>query len=123
MTLKLCFLGLVCAFTLVLLKNLGWRGAPVFSAVLFAALLSDIPLFLKDAVKIFGDWDVGAESVAAIFKIIGIGYLFGVSSEICRELGEGGIATALSLVGRFEIIAVALPFISEIFSLAVSLVS
>ena len=119
---KACFLGLVIAFCAVLLKNLGWRGTPVFCALGAVLLLSDIPLFLNDAVKLFEGWQSLGESAAAIFKIIGIGYLFGISSEICRELGEAGISSALSIVGRFEIIAVALPFISEIFSLALSLV-
>ena len=122
MTIKLCFLGILIAFCATLLKGFGWRGAPVFVAVGFAVLLSDVPVFLSDAVKLFGEWESLGESASAIFKIIGIGYLFGISSEICRELGETGISSALSLVGRFEIIAVALPVISEIFKLALSLV-
>ncbi len=121
--LKACFLGLVFCFCAVLLKNLGWRGAPVFAALGFAVLLGELPRHLSEIAKLSFGWEVLGESAAAIFKIIGIGYLFGISSEICRELGESGISTALSLVGRFEIIAVALPFISEIFSLAMSLVS
>lgn len=123
MTLKLCFLGLIVAFCAVLLKNFGWRGAPVFAALGIVALLSDIPAFFSDAFKLFDAWQGLSESAAAIFKIVGIGYLFGISSDICRELGESGISSALTLVGRFEIIAVALPFISEIFALALSLVS
>jgi len=121
--LKACFLGLVFAFCAVLLKNLGWRGVPVFAALGFVVILSDLPVFLKELNGLFGQWESLGESAAAIFKIIGLGYLYGISAEICRELGESGISSALTLVGRFEVIAVALPFISEIFSLALSLVS
>lgn len=120
--LKACFFGLVLAFCAVLLKNLGWRGAPVFTALGFLMIVSELPTFFRESQRFFELWDGFGESSAAILKIIGIGYLFGISADICRELGESGISTALTLAGRFEIITVALPFIFEIFSLAISLV-
>ena len=85
-------------------------------------MLSELPAFFSDFLKLFGDFEALGESALSILKIIGIGYIFGISSDVCRELGEAGISSALSLIGRFEAIAVALPFIAEIFSLALSLV-
>ena len=120
--LKACFLALVFCFCTVLLKNLGWRGASVFASLGLVLLFGELPGFFSEMSKLSSAWEALGESATAIFKIIGVGYLFGISSEICRELGESGIASALSLVGRFEIITVALPFISEIFTLATSLV-
>jgi len=122
LTVKLCFLALVFAFCALLLKSFGWRGTTVFTALGIVILLSEIPMFFKEAVSLSEAWQGLGDSCAAIFKIVGLGYLFGISSDICRELGESGIASALTLVGRLEIIAVSLPFISEIFSLAISLV-
>ena len=119
--LEICFAGLVFAFSAVLLRNLGWRGAPVFAVVCFVFLLSDISIYFSDIIKIYSVSEAVGESASAILKVIGIGYLFGISSEICRELGETSISLALTLVGRFEIIAVVLPFISELIALAVSL--
>lgn len=120
---KLCFVGLVFAFSAVLLKNLGWRGACVFSALCITVLLADVSSYFSDIIKLFNTSSAVKDSTSAILKIIGIGYLFGISSEICRELGEGGISSALTLVGRLEIIAVVIPFISELIALAMSLVS
>lgn len=120
---RACFLALLACFSLVLLKNLGWRGSSVFAALAIALLLGELRGFFGELSKISHGWAALGESALAIFKIIGLGYIFGISSEICRELGEGGIASALTLVGRFEIIAVSLPFIAEIFTLALSLVS
>ena len=119
---KIAFLGLVFAFCAVLLKNLGWRGASVFTALGVVLLLSELRGSFSEIEKISGLWNSLGDGGVAIFKIMGLGYLFGISSDICRELGESGISSALTLVGRFEIIAVAIPFISEIFSLALSLV-
>jgi hypothetical protein len=120
---KIAFLGLVFAFCAVLLKNLGWRGASVFSALGIAVILTELRGSFSE-IGSFGElWKNLGEGGVAILKIMGLGYLFGISADLCRELGEGGISSALTLVGRFEIIAVALPFIHEIFSLAISLVS
>ena len=117
---ELCAAALVAAFSAFLLRHLGWRGAPVFAALCFIFLISTLSRNFSDIIKIFDTAAIG-DSAAAILKIIGIGYLFGISSELCRELGESSIASALSLLGRFEIIAVVLPFISELISLALSL--
>ena len=119
---KIAFLGLVFAFCAVLLKNLGWRGAAVFTALGIAVILTELRDVFSE-IGSFGElWENLGEGGVAIFKIMGLGYLFGISADICRELGESGISSALTLVGRFEIIAVATPFIYEIFSLALSLV-
>lgn len=120
---KIAFLGLVFAFSALLLKNLGWRGAAVFTSLAIVVILGEIRGAFAEIEKLSELWVSLGEGGAAIFKIMGIGYLFGISAEIARELGEAGISSALTLVGRFEIIAVALPFISEIFSIALSLVS
>ena len=120
---KIAFLGLIFAFSALLLKNLGWRGASVFTSLAIVVILGEIQGTFAEFEKLSELWISLGEGGAAIFKIMGIGYLFGISAEIARELGEAGISSALTLVGRFEIIAVALPFISEIFSLAISLVS
>lgn len=120
---KIAFLGLVFAFSAVLLKNLGWRGASVFTALGILIILGELRSAFAEVNKLSGLWETLGEAGTAVFKIMGIGYVFGISSDICRELGEAGISSALSLAGRFEIIAVALPFVAEIFSLALSLVS
>ena len=121
MSAAICFAGLVFAFSAVLLRNFSWRGAPVFAALCSVVILSLVPSYFKDVIGIFKLYEGAAESASAILKIIGIGYLFGVSSDVCRELGEGGIASALTLVGRLEIVAVALPFIAELIELALEL--
>ena len=53
-------------------------------------------------------------------KIMGVGYVFGIGADICRELGEGGVANALLGVGRVEILLICMPAFSEIFELGLS---
>ena len=55
-------------------------------------------------------------------KILFVGYVFGISSEICRELGEGGISTVMTSLGKIEIILIVLPYIRDIVYLGVGLI-
>ena len=53
----------------------------------------------------------GAElsyALAAAMKILGIGYLFGICSDVCRELGESTLAKVTEVVGRAESLMVIL---------------
>lgn len=104
------FAGILFTVSAVLLKNFGWRGTPVFVSLAFAMLLGTLPEHLSSFNELFSLAFVG-ECGAAIAKIIGIGYLFGISSDVCRELGEPTIASGLALLGRFEMIAVSAPFL------------
>ena len=62
------------------------------------------------------------EGVSAILKVVGVGYLAGISSDICSELGAARIGNAVTLVGRLEIIAIATPFFVKILDMGVELI-
>ena len=120
MMMEVVFAGLVFSVASVLLRNLGWRGAPVFASlalvVLFSAVVSHLNVFFEASRIVF----LGSAG-EAISKIIGIAYLFGISSDVCRELGESAVASGLLLAGRLEMIAVSLPFLADLVSGAMRL--
>jgi hypothetical protein len=110
-------LSLVCAF---ILKSLSYKGAPVFSGICiliiltraFSSLSGIIPelLSLADSIK-------SLEIIKLSMKILAVGYLFGICADLCREMGENGIAKALDLSSRVEIIIMLLPYFAEIIRL------
>ena len=59
--------------------------------------------------------------MGAIVMIIGVGYIFGISADICREVGEGGISSGVILVGRAEMVAIALPYFKRILDIGTEL--
>jgi hypothetical protein len=66
--------------------------------------------------------DVGlAEPVSAALKVLGLGYLYGICADVCRDMSESGIAKAVEAVGRVEIVAVVMPFFEEIIKVGVEL--
>ncbi len=117
-------IGLLFSVAAVLLKDLGFRGAAVFSAFAFAALLSlciDGILSFSGALSELAEAAQIAEAAKSVLKITGIGILMGATADVCRELGEAGIARGVSLAGRLEILSVALPYLKKIIALGVEL--
>ena len=122
---KLAALGFLLSVMTVLLKRSGFSGDRVFALVCIVALIS---LSGGGISRIMGAGaEVISENVAedsrTIFKIIGTGYAFGICSDACLELDERGIASAVNLAGRVEILLLALPYIEKIFSLGARLLS
>ena len=58
-----------------------------------------------------------------VLRMLAIGFISAVAAEVCRDMGEGTLAARVELLGRAEILLLCLPFLSELFSLALSLVS
>ena len=115
------FIALISAVSALLLRQFGWRGVPVFVSLCLVLLLSDIFATVSSVFEFMRSIPAAEESAEAIVKIIGVGYLFGISADLCRELGESSIASAVILLGRMETVAIALPFIIEIAEIALSL--
>ena len=116
--------GLLMSITAVLLKDLGWRGAAVFSAFSLVAILSlcaDGILELAGAFSDLASASGISEAAEGVLKISGVGFLMGAAADVCRELGESGIARGVVLAGRLEILCIALPFLQEIVALGVEL--
>lgn len=118
----IAILSAVCAF---LLRGLSNRAAPIFASLAAIFILSlcesSIDRIMSDIVGIASGADL-SEPVSVILKIIGLGYLFGISADICRELGEGGIAKALEVAGRVEIILLSVPYLIKTLNLGVGLI-
>ena len=53
-----------------------------------------------------------------LFKALGIAVLTQICAQMCRECGEGGIASGVELVGKIEILLLCIPLIEELLSLA-----
>ena len=116
----LSLIGLLILLTasLLILKCFGFKGAPVVCAIAMVALSSMLFEKLFSALSLFDGLREITKSryVDSALRIIGIGYLGGIGADVCRELGEGGAAKCITLASRLELIAVALPYISEIFT-------
>ena len=106
----------------VVLKGFGFRGASVFSAAAVTVMLASA---IASAHPIFEFFKIipssASEYTESVIKAIGIGYATGITSDICKELGENGIAKAVSVGAKIELVLLALPHVYEITELALEL--
>ena len=123
--LRLVGLALLLTATAFLLRRLGWSGAPVFAVICAVVLIGEAADELGGlfgAIMALGDEASVGEPLKASLKTLGAGYLFGISADVCRELGESGIAKAVEVVGRVEIIAIVIPYFEQIIKLGAELI-
>ena len=92
-----------------------------FSALAVLRVAWEPLLSVVASIKEVGRWASVSEPLSAAVKILGIGYLFGMCADVCRELGEGNVAKGVEVVGRVEIIAVVIPYFKEIVSVGTEL--
>lgn len=52
--------------------------------------------------------------VSIVLKIVGISYLAGISSELCKDVGENAIAARIELAGKLIIMFISLPIIDRL---------
>lgn len=118
---QLCMLAVLGIAVLLILKE--WRSnlLPLvrISAVLvfgFALLKSVSPalLYLKELSQSNGLSEYGT----LLFKALGIAVLTQICAQMCRECGEGGIATGVETVGKTELLLLCIPLFEKILSLA-----
>ncbi len=111
-------LSIIGAMLTFVLKELGFGGARLISVLALVLLTLFAINGIGELLSALPFSAFGKESDAAkgIMKIIGVGYAFGICSDVCREIGENGVANAVLTLGRVEIMLISVPFVNSVFS-------
>ena len=59
--------------------------------------------------------------LSTLLKIIGIAYVAEFGAEVCKDAGEGAIAAKVELAGKVVIIVLAVPIITSLMDLIISI--
>lgn len=111
---------MLLSFLAFILREFGWRGAPIFACVSAAMLIGFATERVGEVIKLGGDMfstEESSEIVGVALKALGVSYLFAISSDVCTSLGEGGVARALDVVGRVELAIIVMPYVLKIIEL------
>ena len=123
---NICGVALVFAFCAMIVRETNARAFPfvgIFGGVMlllyalsrYAAPLSYI-YTLAQSTGI-------SEYISLVLKVLAIGYAVGISSDICRDMGEARVASGIEALGRAEILLLCLPVISEAVESAVGMLA
>ncbi len=118
---KIFGIGLTGAVVSLILKEY----KPVFAVctgclstlVIFIMLLPKISYVLDVAGMIAGRMSIEAEYIQIIIRIIGITYLAGFGSELCRDAGQNAIAKKIELAGKIIIVVASIPILTAVLNL------
>ena len=124
MIMRLCAVGLLTA-VLGLLISEGGRGlrGPIITvgAVVILSLVFERISTLTSGLFSLASGAGVEEICSAAMKVVGAGYVFGICSDICRELDAPLVANALTVGGRAEIILIVMPYFIKTVSLGVEM--
>ena len=107
----------------VLLKEFGFKGSKLVTllgtvSVIAAAIMSvDKLSHLAPGLS-----DDSKKYAVSMMKMIGVGYAFGICSDMCADLGEASLSSAVCLLGRVEIIILTVPYIKMIIERGIEMI-
>lgn len=75
----------------------------------------DYGVILLDGLKIFEDYfDSSGYYIKLILKMVGITYLCEFGTQVCKDTGQGAIATQVELFGKIMVLITGLPILLAI---------
>lgn len=117
---KIVGLGLISALLCVFIKNTRPEISVILSLVSTIIILFYILPFLKQVISALNGVSelIGIDGAytSPVFKVIGIAYITQIGGDLCRDAGEGAIATKIELAGKIAIVSFALPIAYKMIS-------
>lgn len=113
---QICGGALLLACMCVVLRECGFGAYRTVAVVGCVVLLTAAVTRIGEIFGSLGSALGGstAELCDDVLRILGVGYVFGSCADVCRGVGENGIASAVETVGRVEILWLAVPALREI---------
>ena len=103
---------LLVLFLSVILRELGFKGVRLVTLIGTVSVLT-VGIYSLDSARSMiegvGNVNGGEEYVETVMKIIGIGYVSGVCSDVCLEFGELSLSNSVLFLGKAEMLLLCLP--------------
>ncbi|MBE7023299.1 MAG: stage III sporulation protein AD [Clostridia bacterium] len=110
---KVAALGLAAAVLAVFVKN--WRAEIALQISLIAVIIIFFTVlpYLKTVLEMLRDISnrtgVDSKYISLVLKVIGIAYVTQFGAELCRDAGEGAVASKIEFGGKVMIVALSMP--------------
>ena len=106
MMLKICAVAVFAAILYAILDNLGFKSKGLFGTlcalIILSALGESVGELISSMLSISENIGI-SEAATCALRTVGLGYIFGFTSDFCAAMGEGVIAKAVSVVGKIQI--------------------
>jgi len=92
------------------------------SAAIFIMVMSKIKVIVDLLQNLADQANISSYYLFIVLKIVGVAYLAEFGAQICRDAGEGALASKIELAAKVAVIALAIPIIVAITESLVRLV-
>lgn len=110
--------GLVAAVLIVLLRQQKPEVALLISiaagVIIFLFVLGKVGAVVNVLKDLAARANVNLMYLAAILKIVGIAYIADFGAQICRDAGEGALASKIEFAAKVLILVLAVPIIMAV---------
>jgi stage III sporulation protein AD len=80
-------------------------------AILLALILTRVQGVIGSLSEMAARAELSPIFLKTVLKVVGIAYLAGFASQVCRDAGEGAMAGKIELAGKVGILLLAMPVV------------
>lgn len=117
-TIQILGLGLVATFLLLLIRaqrpEMALQIGLVAGALIFFVILGKLTAVVYTVQQLAGRASVNPVYLNTVFRVLGVAYLTGFAAQVCRDAGEGAIASRIEMASKILIMFMALPILGAI---------
>ncbi len=117
--------AMIALFLGFILREMGFHGSRLVVIIGVVATIGVGVLIASeiiDRLLVLGG-DFSSSGVKLMLKILGVGYVSGVCSDVCLDLGENGLAGAILHIGKIEMLLICVPSVISVVEKGVELIS
>ncbi|GAB6087775.1 stage III sporulation protein AD [Alkaliphilus crotonatoxidans] len=119
-------IGLVATVLAILVKNqkpeLGIYISLVTGFVIFIFVLAKLQSVIEILNQLANKISIDDIYLATILKIVGIAYIAEFGAQVCKDAGEGVIASKIEFAGKVLIMVMAVPILVSLMDLIINMV-
>lgn len=117
-TIQILGLGLVATFLLLLIRpqrpEIALQLGLVAGALLFFLILGKLTAVVYTIQQLADRARVNPVYLNTVFRVLGVAYLAGFAAQVCRDAGEGAIASRIEMASKVVIMFMAIPILGAI---------
>ncbi|MCM8711039.1 stage III sporulation protein AD [Clostridium sp. SYSU_GA19001] len=115
---KIVAFAFIALFIVFILRKengvLAIQLSTVVGILIFLFMISKITAILQLLQQLAIKANIDYVYINTVFKILGIAYLASFCAEICRDAGEGNIASKVEFAGKILILVLAIPILMAV---------
>lgn len=123
---KIVIVGIIAAVLAVLLKEekpeIAILVSIVTGLVIFVFLITKLNSVMSVLKYFASKANIDVLYFSTILKVIAIAYITEFGAQICRDAGEGSIATKVELAGKVLIMVIAIPILAALMDIMIKII-